>query len=308
MERLKCYIYSAGMEYNRLKSYMGLYKDQIEVIGIVTTRKQSFSCMDGLPCLTVDEIGAGGYNYVIIAVQNWKEISGILKQHGIPEEKWIRSNAFYCPYFELWEYLKLKKSNVSILSNFCLGGQIYKELGLKALSPTRNMFCLGQDYIEFLKHYKYYLSLDIEPYEEMNQEYIQGTLNRERFIPKGIIGKKVVWYFNHYDTSEGAVEDWNRKRREVNFNNIAVIMIIQSDEEAYRFEKLDINKKIGVYYRDLSLKSVVFCSEWEQNAKLRRQFDFNWPKYANRYMANWFMLGRVDWIKFLNGKDYIRYQ
>ncbi len=253
-------------------------------------------------------ISWGGYDYVIIAVREWKEVGEILKQYGVLEDKWIRSNVFYCPYFDLQEYLVLKKSKVSILSNFCLGGQIYKELGLKVLSPTVNMFCLGMDYIEFLKHYKHYLSLDIQSYEEAGQEYIQGTLNRERFMPKGIIGSKVVWYFNHYDTSERAVLDWNRKRKRVNFDNVAAIMIIQSDEEAYMFEELDIDKKIGVYYRDLSLKSVIFCSEWEQNAKLRRQFDFNWPKYANRYMANWYMLGKVDWIRFLNGKDYIRYR
>lgn len=307
MEKLKCYIYGAGMEYNRLKSYIGLYKNEIEIIGIVTTRKQNFSYMDGFPCITIDKINAGEYDYVIIAVRNWKEVGGILKEYGITEEKWIRSTVFYCPYFDLHEFLKLKKSRVSILSNFCLGGFVYKELGLKVLSPTINMFCLGEDYIEFLKHYKDYLSMDIQPYNEVNQEYIRGTLNRERFIPKGIIGSRIVWYFNHDDTPEDAIANWNRKRKEVNFDNIAAIMIIQSDEEAYRFEELDIDKKIGVYYRNLPLKSVVFCSEWEQNAKLRRQFDFNWPKYANRYMTNWNMLGRVDWIRFLNGKKYLRY-
>jgi len=285
---------------------MELYKDEIEIIGIVTTKKQNFSYMDGIPCVLVDEI-EGIYDYVIIAVQKWKEIGSILKEHGISEGKWIRSNVFYCPYFDLQEYLKLKKRRVTILSNFCLGGQVYKELGMKALSPTRNMFCLGWDYIEFLKHYKYYLSLDIQPYDEMSHEYIRGTLNRESFISKGIIGSKVVWYFNHYDTAENAVLDWNRKRKEVNFDDVAVIMTIQSDEEAFMFEELDIDKKIGVYYRDLSLESVIFCPEWERDAKLRRQFDFNWPKYANRYLTNWFMSGRVDWIRFLNGKADIRY-
>lgn len=60
-------------------------------------------------------------DYIIIAVQKWREIADILIQYEIDEEKIIRSTVFYYPNFNLDDYLRLKKSNVTILSNFCLG-------------------------------------------------------------------------------------------------------------------------------------------------------------------------------------------
>lgn len=118
----KVYIYGMGNEYNRLSSYLPLYKDRLEILGVVTTNRQAISRMDGYPCVTVEEIDKSRMDYIIVAIQKWKEIVGILVQHGIGEEKIIRSNAFYFPSFDLEGYLKLKNSNVTILSNFCLGG------------------------------------------------------------------------------------------------------------------------------------------------------------------------------------------
>lgn len=118
----KVYIYGMGNEYNKLSSYLSLYKDKLEILGIVTTNKPKISCLDGYPCMPVERINTDELDYVIIAVVNWKEIASILETHGIDENKIIRSTAFYYPCFDIDEYLKLKHHKVSILSNFCLGG------------------------------------------------------------------------------------------------------------------------------------------------------------------------------------------
>lgn len=205
-----------------------------------------------------------GMDYIIIAVIKWKEVLDILDQHGINESKIIRSTAFYSPCFDLDDYLKLKNSNISILANYCLGGFIYKELGLKVLSPTVNMFCLGDGYLEFLENYPYYLSLQMEEYE--NDTYIEGTIGREAFLPKGILGNKVVWYFNHHVYAKDAVNAWNEKAKRVNCFNVAAIMILHNDEEAYRFSKLNIDKKLGIYYKNLGggYKRCYILSKMEQ--------------------------------------------
>lgn len=163
MKKLKCYIYGAGTEYNKLASYLEIYKEKIEIIAIVTTQKQKISILDGISCITPDEIHKEQMDYIIIAVQKWKEIYNYLKKFEIEDEKILRSHIFYLPNFVLDEYLKLKNSNISILSNTCLGGRIYKELGLKVLSPTVNALCpRGEDYINFLRNYKLYLGMDME--------------------------------------------------------------------------------------------------------------------------------------------------
>lgn len=122
--RYKVYICGMGNEYNRLSSYLKLYRDRLNVLGIVTTEKQVISEMDGYPCKTIQEIDAGEMDYVIIAVNQWRQIADTLVQYGIEESRIIRGSAFYNPNFDLDKYLRLKNSNISILSNFCLGGGV----------------------------------------------------------------------------------------------------------------------------------------------------------------------------------------
>lgn len=305
MKRLRCCIYGAGREYNKLSSYLSLYKEKIEVVAIVTTKRQKFSVLDGIPCIRPDEMQLDMIDYIIIAVEKWKEVFDYLKIFlgGGIEEKIIRGSVFYLPNFNLEEYIKLKKSNLSILSNSCLGGRIYKELGLKTLTPTINALCKKGDYIEFLSRCNHYLKVDMAESCDMEYECSLGMYQ----YPKGIIDGEITWYFPHTIDTKTAVEKWNKKRTAVNHDNIAALMVIQSDEEAERFEELPIKRKLGVYYKDLHLKSVIYCPEWE-NEELRSQYGFFWYVYVHRYITNVEQLSRVDWIKFFNqGEDFLRY-
>lgn len=300
------YIFGAGYEYNRLSSYLPLYSDIFNIMGIVTTKRQGFSCIDGLKNITIEEIDVAAMDYIIIAVIAWKEIKEKLLSIGIEDKKIIRSNVFYNPCFGFKEYIKLKSSNVSIFSNFCLGGTIYRELGLKVLSPTVNMFCLGEEYIQFLREYEVLLKSEMKEY--ISEQYISGTLGCESFYQRGILDDRIIWYFNHNQSASDAIVKWNERVKRINYSNIAMLMTIQTDEAAYEFDKLPIKKKLGVYHKDLNLESVIYCSDWN-DSRVRYQSHGNWPAYANRYMSNSDNLaGAVNWIKFLNGdNDYKRY-
>ena len=61
------------------------------------------------------------------------------------------------------ERKKLKIDNFSIISNNCIGGVIYNDLGKKFLSPTVNLYIKPTDFIKFLENMEYYLSLEIKP-------------------------------------------------------------------------------------------------------------------------------------------------
>lgn len=304
MNKLKCYIYGAGNEYSRFCSYLPLYENQIEILGIVTTKRQSFSRMDGIPCIVPEEIEQDKMDYVIIAVCKWKEIADILELYNIPKQKIIRSSSFYYPFFSLHEFLKLKRNPISILSNFCWGGMIYQKLGMEVLSPTIDMFCLGMTYIDFLNDYRKYLKLDMVPYDMQISAYIKGTLGDEMFIPKGIIqDTEILWYFNHSSNAESAIAKWNERRGRVDFENIAALMIINTDEEAYAFEHIPIKKKIGLYYKDLSLPNIIYCPDWLNNENLRQQYGYRWGWFADVYGLN-----KVNWLKFLTDQEkYVRY-
>lgn len=106
----------------------------------------------------------------------------------------------------------------------------------------------------------------------------------------------------------GGTEKWNQRRHRVNFDNIIALMIIITDDEAYEFDKIPIERKLGFYYKDLNLQSVLYTPEWN-NTSLYYRYDFRYPNFIHRFYArNSEMLGRIDWIRFLTGKsDFLRY-
>lgn len=304
----KVYIYGAGYLYNELMSYIHYYDNLIKVEGILTTEKNNYSRIDGYECLTVDEAIWENIDYCIVAVYEWNDIRKKLCELGM-ENKIIRSHIFRIPNFDFEKYIKLKNSEITILCNYCLGGHLYREFGLKELSPTINMFCSGMQYIDFLENYEYYLSFDMK--EKIGDiEHRDGTIGIEEFWPHGIVGgeeKTVEWVLNH-DTEPGiSVRKWNSRRCRVNYDNIVAIMIIQSDQEAYAFDKLNIERKIGFYYKNLGLENVICINEWS-NKKNIIEFDSMFPFFVNNYMRNFAKeVPIIDWMKFFNGeKEFVR--
>lgn len=197
---LKCYIYGIGMQYNILSSYLKLYEDKIEILALVTTEPQRITCLDGKKVIRPWEMKIEEMDYVIVAVKQYKEVFDILKKMGL-SDKILRSDIFSIPNFVLEDYLELRRSRPSILSNNCLGGFVYHDLGLKILSPTINAVC--RNYIQFLKNYKYYLSMDIVADERDFFEENPYERNGPIFSPRGILSDFVCWQFPHVDNEGG---------------------------------------------------------------------------------------------------------
>lgn len=95
------------------------------------------------------------------------------------------------------------------------------------LSPTINMRCIN--YLKFLEDYKYYLSIDMMAVEQEFIDTIPSIANDQLFSPKGVLGDSIYWEFLHYKCADDAVEDWNRRRHYVNFDNNVALMIILTD-------------------------------------------------------------------------------
>ena len=136
---LKVYIFGHGFIYSRLASYLPLYRQKLDILGIITTEK-SIDSIDGYPCFKARKVDLNEADYIIIAVEKWREIADYLTKLGADCSKFIRANIFFLPYFDLDKYLNIRSRNISIIANDCLGGMVYKELGMRALSPTINAF------------------------------------------------------------------------------------------------------------------------------------------------------------------------
>lgn len=294
---IKCYIYGIGMQYNILSSYLKAYQNQIKILALVTTEPQKITRMDGKEIIRPCEMKVDQMDYVIVAIEQGKEeVFEILGKMGL-SDKIIRSRVFSIPNFDLEEYLKLKNSRPSILANTCLGGLIYNKLGLKILSPTINVLC--KNYLRFLDNYVYYLNKDIINaendffYEELNSEFLSA--------PRGMLDTSIYWQFIHADSITPEIEKWNKRRCRVNFENVIALMVITTDEEAYKFDQLPIERKLGFYYKDLNLKSVIFTPEWnDRKVRYCHQYRNFIHQYYGKTIEN---VGRIDWIKFLNGND-----
>lgn len=307
MSMYNIYIYGAGQKYNQFMAIYHKYSDQLNVIGIVTTERSIYSYIDGIPMIQADDMEFDCVEYIIIAADAWHEISQDLLNRGCCKDKIIRSHIFFLPNFDWEEYLSLKKSQLSILSNCCLGGMLYRKLGLEMLSPTINMFCLGKDWIEFVSNYKYYLKCEMKQYiDEVSMNGLRGT---EQFFPKGILDEKLIWYFNHDKTAEGAINNWNRRCKRVNLDNVVVVEIILNDDAAYAFDALPTKRKLGIYHKDLHLTNVMYIPEWEDK-NIRFSCHGSWIGFANNYMAGeGGFIGAIDWIKFLKGdNDFKRFK
>lgn len=307
---MKCYIYGIGLQYNRLSSYLKIYQDKIQVLALVTTEPQRISYLDGKKIIRPWEMKVNEMDYVIIAVEQYKEILKILRDcvcegGRVTTDKILRSDIFSIPNFVLEDYLRLKKSKPTILANTCIGGTIYNDLRLEFLSPTIDMRC--RNYIQFLKNYKYYLSIDIE---DKKDDFLKEDKEEMwAFAPEGSFGDSVCWRYVHAENGTVATEKWNERRHRVNFDNIIALMIIRTDEEAKEFDRLPIERKLGFYWKDLKLKSVLYTPEWEKGENIKYKYYYWYSNFIHRFYVRCIdNLGKIDWIRFLNGeKDFLRF-
>lgn len=154
---------------------------------------------------------------------------------------------------------RLKNKTVTIVCNNCIGGVIYHNLGLQFTSPTINLSIHGQDYLEFVKHFKYYQSC---PLKEMktDKNYPVGII-----VPKDDEHREVVVHFQHYDSFEQACKKWTERYQRVNWNNILFVWefydSIYDEKLLHDFDRLDV-QKVEITHRhipNLKNQSVVSC-------------------------------------------------
>lgn len=114
---------------------------------------------------------------------------------------------------------RLRNTEFSIISNQCMGGIIYHDLGLQFKSPTINLKILPDDFIILVENLKEYLSLPIEEIKERAVSYPVGRIN-------GSHGGVTLW-FVHYKSFEEAVDCWNKRKERVNYDNLRIMMTIR---------------------------------------------------------------------------------
>ncbi len=82
--------------------------------------------------------------------------------------------------FKYRKRLRNKNKTPTIISNNCIGGIIYHDLGLEFMSPTINLFFKNEDFFTFLNDIEYYINqVPYEVFEEgLNFSYGRDSERR----------------------------------------------------------------------------------------------------------------------------------
>lgn len=248
----------------------------------------------------------GDFDYIILTMCDKRlqeEAIEILLFKGYPRENIILGRVFENAFFNFDVYIEIKKSRVSIVSDTCLAGYVYHDWGLQFTSPTINMFAANSEYYKFIKNIEENICLPMNKYSDNLEEFYPDWYA----YPRGIIGDS-IWEFNHDSTFETAQERWNKGAARFNRDNYIVIMTLMSEEMAYKFDALPIKYKIGFYWKETGLDSVICLPRWREDPEFRMRFKFSFSSYVNQAARQADEGVRsVNWIKLLlHEEGYIR--
>lgn len=99
--------------------------------------------------------------------------------------------------------------DVSFISQNCIGGVLYHDLGSQFLSPTINAFIPEPGFVKMILNLRYYMDQELEM--RWGEEYPVGLLD------------DVEIHFMHYKTCKEAEEAWNKRKARINWDKIFVI-------------------------------------------------------------------------------------
>jgi Exopolysaccharide biosynthesis protein len=217
----KCIIWGAGNDYDRLYNNIQfeVYKENIEIKAIVS-RKENIFCnyMDKIPLITKEEIRNYEFDYIIVCSGHFfNEISNEACSIGIERNKVLNGCVFTYAHFDFNKYIQLIENPITIISDDCWGGQVYHALFLQFNSPTININWKKEEYAKFVSDLSYYLRQPLRCGRE-------GNLDTGEY-PIGLLGeneKEVQMELIHNISFQEVRQQWERRVKRVNFNNIFV--------------------------------------------------------------------------------------
>lgn len=181
--------------------------------------------------------------------------------------------------------------NITIISNNCIAGMIYKNIGGGLYkSPTIWTLIPPDDFIKFCTSLDYYLSLPIKESEIFQFDYGNMYPGEVCNFPCGVIGDvKII--FPHCKTFDEAIEKWNRRLTRINKNKIFVVL--------YAYDNY-LNDKLFFDFGKIPYKKIILTSHHLPNKSdyysLNIEPPLQWWNTLHQIKAYWELF---NWKKFL---------
>lgn len=157
---------------------------------------------------------------------------------------------------EMKEMLEIRE--FTVISQNCIGGVFYHDMGLQFTSPMINLFLTGKDFVTFALNLEYYLSLKLRM--TWGEEYPIGYLD------------DVAIHFMHYYTCQEAESAWEKRKKRIKRDKIIALctdMEEFTDEVYERWKQIPYPKVLFTAKRKYANEpDTVFFPEYENNGKV----------------------------------------
>ncbi len=220
--KIRVVLWGVGQQYNTMINLLRCYEDcnQIEIVGIIAKDLPCFRTLDGYKPLTMKEIDQIDYDYLMVMSDRYFDeiVNTAISMANVPRNKIISYRLLTVPYFNFQKYDLLKKQKISIVSNNCWGGIIYKTLNMECMSPFKNVSFSSNDYLKILNNLRHYLHVD-----PVWKGKMQLDVNQNREVPMLELDDVMIKCNHDFDAKE-AIQKWKRRRDKFNWDNILVEM------------------------------------------------------------------------------------
>lgn len=196
---------------------------------------------------------------------------------------------------------KLTNKDFTLITQNCIGGVIYDDLGMQFTSPTINMFIEDDSFVKLVENLEHYMS--IKP-KKVTDCYIDPIDNNIKYPVIKIDDIKINCL--HSKDCNQAIEDWERRKKRINFNNIIVIAnswnLHENKKLIERIGKIKY-KKIIFTYKDYNKEYCIplkgdFWKKDERGIVRPNLTDFMPNNSIYRYFEKIF-----DFVEFINKKE-----
>ena len=207
--------------------------------------------------------------------------------------KWLKKYRKILRIFiDLNNKKRLKNSNFTIISQNCVAGVIYHDLGLPFLSPTINLSMRSCDFVKLCRNLRRYMEIKPVPLNDSEDRYPFPLAKLD----------DIVLYLVHYDTFESFLLKWEERKKRINYENLYFIMVENdgcSLGDMIEFNRLENEHRvILVSKKKLGIDNAVFI---EPNYKTTSEFHKMGDIVAYKSIVSGSRyLDKFDYVSFLN--------
>lgn len=185
----------------------------------------------------------------------------------------------------IWLSLRLVPKSFSIISDDCWGGQIYRQLHLRYLTPTVGLWIQSADYLNYL-----------ENFDSIHREELKFIKHKKKYPLAHLSGVRIHFLHstNEAEAAQKYLERHGRIDRENVFYKIDFGKTRYTQEDILRWNRMRLRNSVALYPPTLELPSEgihngVLVRDWVLNGEA--MFDIS-RKHFNVFA--WLRHGRIE--------------